>query len=61
MRYSEITLKMLKRLYILAMGSFLADKANGCKQVSVTKFANKNKITDLISEQDEVTMRFGVG
>ena len=37
------------------------DITNGCWQVEVSKFSNKNKITDFLTNRDEITMRFGVG
>ena len=52
---------MIKKLLFLTTCSFVANIVNGCKQVTVSKFANQDKITDYLTETDEVTMRFGVG
>lgn len=31
-----------------------------CMQIEVTKFSNVNKITDFLTEQDEIALRFGI-
>ena len=45
---------------LILFGSFIGI-ANCCWYVKVKSFSNKNKVTDYITTQDEITMRFGVG
>ena len=52
---------MIKKFCLLALSGFLTDIVKGCKQVTVKEFKNWKKTTDYVTENDEITMRFGVG
>ena len=45
---------------LIALGSFI-QIANCCWQAEVVSFSNRNKVTDFLTEEDEITLRFGVG
>ena len=45
---------------LILLGSFI-EIASCCLYAKVKSFSNKNKVTDYITSQDEITMRFGVG
>ena len=51
---------MLKKLCGLAIGSYIAERVEGCWQTEVVAFKNYNTITDYLTTFDEITMRFGV-
>ena len=40
---------------------FLADIVKSCWEVQVVSFANDDKLSDYFTDQDEVTLTFGVG
>ena len=44
---------MIEKFLIVATCSIIADIVSGCKQVSVSRFANENKITDYDSTEDD--------
>jgi len=52
---------MIKKFCALALGGFFTEIVDGCKQVTLTKFKNEEKITDYVTDKDEITVRFGVG
>ena len=41
--------------------SLIVDTAKGCWNVEMTSFANKEKLTDFLTDGDEITIQFGVG
>ena len=48
-------------VFLLGGISILADMVEGCYKAEVTSFANENSLTDYLTNQDEITMQFGVG
>ena len=46
---------------LLGSMSLITDMAKGCWNIEMTSFANKDKLTDFLTDADEITLQFGVG